>query len=101
MISSAAGRKARCSYGGDSCSARLAWRCIESRPGSRIRFAHTGPWHITQPNAPLRPRRAEAEWLVQRVKEEIQRSESIAPPSLIEDYRRSLARYEELLRQAR
>ena len=79
----------------------VAWRCFETRPGGRVRFAHTAPWYVEQPSTPLRPRRAEAEWLVQRVQEEIQRSERIAPSSLLQDYRKSLAHYQELLRTAR
>lgn len=73
----------------------VAWRCFEQRPQGRFRFAHTAPWYFQVPDQPLRPRREEAEWLVQRVKEEIQRSEKVAPASLIEDYRRALQFYEQ------
>ena len=79
----------------------LAWRCFEKRPNDRFRFAHTGPWHFDISGKPLRPRRAEAEWLVARVKEEIARSTGIAPATLINDYRRALEIYEQLARTAR
>jgi hypothetical protein len=79
----------------------LAWRCFEKRPGGRFRFAHTAPWYFEVPGQALRPRRAEAEWLVTRVKEEIARSRGIAPESLIEDYQRSLEIYEQLAKTAR
>src|SRR5262249_23149922 len=74
----------------------LAWRCCEKRPGDRLRFAHTAPWHFEVPGKPLHPRREEAEWLVSRVKEEIARSEGVAPENLIEDYRRALTIYERI-----
>ena len=78
----------------------LAWRCFEKRPGDRFRFAHTAPWHFTVPGRPLRPRRAEANWLVARVKEEIARSQGIAPDNLIRDYQRALEIYEQIARTA-
>jgi hypothetical protein len=81
-------------------SSWLAWRCFEKRPGNRFRFAHTAPWHFPIAGKPLRPRRAEAEWLIAAVKEEIARSQNIAPDTLISDYRRALEVYEQLARNA-
>jgi peptidoglycan/xylan/chitin deacetylase (PgdA/CDA1 family) len=78
----------------------LAWRCFEKRPGGRIRFAHTAPWHFEVAGKPLRPRRKEAEWLVQRVQEEIQRSRGIAPAELIEEYQRAQTIYEQIAKTA-
>jgi hypothetical protein len=81
-------------------SSWLVWRCFEKRPGNRLRFAHTAPWHFEIPGKPLRPRRAETEWLVANVKAEIARSQGIAPESLMNDYRRALEIYEQLARTA-
>ena len=81
-------------------SSWLAWRCFEKRPGNRFRFAHTAPWSFEIPAKPLRPRRAETDWLVANVKAEIARSQGIAPESLIDDYRRALEIYEQLARTA-
>jgi hypothetical protein len=81
-------------------SSWLAWRCFEARPGNRFRFAHTAPWHFVVAGQPLRPRRAETDWLVAKVKAEIIRSQGIAPESLINDYRRALEIYEQLARAA-
>jgi len=78
----------------------LAWRCFEKRSGDRFRFAHTAPWHFEVPGQPLRPRRVETEWFVARVKEEIARSRGIAPPSLIDDYRRALEIFEQIAKTA-
>lgn len=82
-------------------SSWVAWRCFEKRPGDRFRFAHTAPWHFDITGRPLRPRRDEAEWLVTRVKEEIARSQGIAPESLINDYQRALLIYEQIAKTAR
>ncbi len=78
----------------------LAWRCFEKRAEGRFRFAHTAPWHFEVPGKPLRPRNAEAQWLVQRVKEEIQRSRGIAPSELIEAYGRAQKIYEQIAQTA-
>jgi hypothetical protein len=78
----------------------LAWRCFEKRPGERVRFAHTAPWHFEVSGKPLRPRRAEVEWLEARVKEEIARSQRIAPEGLMDEYRRALAIYEQKAKMA-
>jgi len=78
----------------------LAWRCFEKRPGNRFRFAHTAPWYFEVPGKPLRLRQMEADWLVARVKEEIARSQGIAPESLINDYQRALDIYEQLAKTA-
>ncbi|MFQ5810056.1 MAG: hypothetical protein ACE5JM_10600, partial [Armatimonadota bacterium] len=79
----------------------LALRCFEDDPDDRVRFAHTAPFHIEAPGAPLRPRRAEAEYLVARVQREIDRSEGVLPPEALAEYRQALAYYQELLPTAR
>jgi len=79
----------------------LAWRCFESRPNGRFRFAHTGPWHFEVPGQLLRPRKVETDWLAARVREEIARSQSVAPQSLIDDYQQALKIYEKLGETAR
>jgi hypothetical protein len=79
----------------------LAWRCFESRPNGRFRFAHTGPWYFDVPGQPLRPRKVETDWLAARVREEIARSQSIAPQSLVDDYQQALKIYEQLGETAR
>ena len=77
-------------------SSWVAWRCFEKRTGDRFRFAHTAPWHFEVSGKPLHPRRDETEWLVARVREEITRSQGVAPENLIEDYRRALTIYEQI-----
>ncbi len=79
----------------------VAVRCFEERPGGRVRFAHTGPSYIEVAGRPLRPRREEVEFLVRRVKDQIARSEPLLPPAALDEYRRALAIYERLARDAR
>lgn len=78
----------------------IAWRCFEKRDHNRFRFAHTAPWYFEIPGKPLRPRREQTDWLVSRVREEIKRSEKVAPESLLSDYRESLRIYEAIAKTA-
>ncbi len=77
-------------------SSWVSWRCFEKRPGGRFRFAHTAPWHFEIAGEPLRPRWDEINWLTTRVREEIARSQGIAPPELIQEYEEALKKYEEI-----
>lgn len=79
----------------------IALRCFEARSGGRIRFAHTAPWRIEVEGQPLRPRRQEVDWLIQRVKEEIERSRRVLPAEALQEYDQALRIYEELGRTAR
>jgi peptidoglycan/xylan/chitin deacetylase (PgdA/CDA1 family) len=79
----------------------VAVRCWEERENGRFRFAHSAPWFVEVKDKPLRPRRDEAEFLVQRVEEEIARSGPLLPPAALEEYQRALRFYQELGRTAR
>ncbi len=76
-------------------------RCWENRPGGRQRFAHTAPWHFEVANKPPRPRRAEIEWLVQRVESDIKRNEGVLPAAALDEFRESLKIYQEIAKRAR
>jgi len=78
----------------------LAVRCWEGRPGGRMRFAHTAPVWFDAPGAPLRPRHRDVEWLLQRTRDEIARSEALLPPEALAEYREALTAYESLARDA-
>jgi len=82
-------------------SSWIAARCWEPRAGGRIRFAHTAPWFFDVPGAPLRPRRDEIDFLIRRVREQIERSSGVLPAEAMAEYRKALAIYEEIARQAR
>jgi hypothetical protein len=82
-------------------SSWLAVRCYEERPDGRLRFAHTAPWHVEVDGKPLRPRRAEVDYLVKRVEEQLKRSAGVLPEAALAEYRVGLRTYQELLRAAR
>ncbi|MCZ7636301.1 MAG: CehA/McbA family metallohydrolase [Verrucomicrobia bacterium] len=81
-------------------SAWVAVRCWEPREQGRVRFAHTAPWFFDVAGAPVRPRRTEVEFLVQRVRDEIERSAGVLPAEALAEYRQALIAYEGLLRRA-
>jgi hypothetical protein len=82
-------------------SSWIAVRCFEDRPDRRVRFAHAGPVHITMPGKPLRPRKAEVDWLGQRVEEQLTRSAALLPAAAVAEYREALRVYQEIARNAR
>lgn len=82
-------------------SSWLLVRCFEARPDKRVRFAHTGPVHITVPGLPLRPHKEEIAFLIQRVKDEIARSEGVLPPIVLTEYRQALQTYETIAQSAK
>ena len=82
-------------------SSWIAARCWEDRPGGRVRFAHTGPVYFDRAAEPIRPRREEADFLVERVKSEIARSGSLLPPEVVAEYKKSLSAYEAVAKLAR
>ena len=79
----------------------VALRCWEKRSNGRERFAHSAPRWFDVPGMPLRPRRAEAEFLVRRVREQIERSTGTLPTEAIAEYQKALVIYEALLRDAK
>jgi hypothetical protein len=82
-------------------SSWLAVRCFENHPDERVRFAHSGPFHLEVAGKPLRPRRAEIEFLVKRVEEQIARSAGLLPQPALEEYHEALRVYQELAKEAR
>lgn len=79
----------------------LIVRCYEDRADKRVRFAHTSPFHVDVPGKPVRPRRAEIDFLIKRVTDEIGRSAMILPPAAIEEYREALGIYQEIAKRAK
>ncbi len=76
----------------------IAVRCWEEHEGVRVRFAHSAPTWIEMGDLPVRPRRREAEWLVERTRGEIARSGSRLPAQALAEYEQALRFYEEKLR---
>jgi hypothetical protein len=82
-------------------SSWVAVRAIERRPGGRIRFAHSSPVFIEIKGKPLRPRKEEVDFLIQRVSSQIVRSKGVLPPEAIEEYDKALEIYRQIARRAR
>ena len=82
-------------------SSWIAVRCFESRPDGRIRFAHTGPFHVEVEGKPLRPRKAEIGFLIQRMREQIERNEGVLPKEALDEYHRALKIYQKIAKSAR
>jgi hypothetical protein len=79
----------------------VAVRCFEDRSDGRARFAHSGPFHVDVAARPLRPRRAEVEYLAHRVQVQIDWSTDILPRPALDEYREALGIYRKLLETAR
>ena len=72
----------------------VAVRAFESNGGRRNRFAHSSPVFIDVPGRPLRPRREEIAYLIQRVQEEIARNEKVLSTAALDEYRQALKVYQ-------
>jgi hypothetical protein len=84
-----------------SNSSWIAVRCFERRPDGRIRFAHTGPFHVEVEGKPLRPRKVEIGFLIQRMREQIEQNEGVLPKEALDEYRKALNIYQKIARLAR
>lgn len=82
-------------------SSWIAVRCWEARAGGRVRYAHTAPWHVHVEGMPLRPRRAETDFLIRRVTSQIERSRSVLPAAALAEYEQALRVYEKIAATAR
>jgi len=81
-------------------SSWVAVRCFEDHK-DRVRFAHSSPVHMDVSGKPLRPRKAEVEYLLSRVEEQIKRSKPALPAETLKEYEQALDAYKAIARQAR
>lgn len=79
----------------------VAVRCFERHPQGRVRFAHTNPAFIDVADRPLRPRKAEIAYLVQRMEEEIESNAGILSDEALDEYRQALSVYQEIAQTAK
>ena len=82
-------------------SSWVAVRCFEERPDHRVRWAHSAPIYVDVPGKPLRPRRAEVEFLVQRMEQEVARNQGVLTPEAMAEYQEALEFYKGKLKEAR
>lgn len=74
----------------------FALRCYEELPDGRLRFAHTAPWWVEIEGKPLRPRREQADWFVQRTEEEIARNTGVLPAEALAEFHEALAAWKKI-----
>ena len=79
-----------------SRSGWFALRFWEDRPGGRVRYAHTAPWYVQVDNQPVRLRAEEKDYLVGRMRDEIQRSRGVVSEAGLREYEKALAYYRKL-----
>jgi hypothetical protein len=74
----------------------IAVRCFEQWTTGRFRYAHSSPVHIDVPGKPLRSRKAEIEYLIRRVEEQIARCRGVLPPEAMAEDEEALKVYQEI-----
>ncbi|NND99953.1 MAG: CehA/McbA family metallohydrolase [Pirellulaceae bacterium] len=72
------------------------WEDREEDGEGRIRFAHSAPWYIEVGGESVKPRREEKQYLIGRMKDEIQRSRGVVSAAGMDEYLRALNFYEQL-----
>ena len=82
-------------------SSWIAIRCFERRTDGHFRFAHTSPFHVKVEGKPLQARKAEANFLVRRVQEQIDRNEGVLPEDALNEYHQALEIYEKIAQSAK
>ena len=74
----------------------VAVRTFVEMPDGRTRFAHTAPWWVEIEGQPLRPRREQADWFVQRTEEEIARNTGVLPAAALAEFHEALAAWKKI-----
>lgn len=82
-------------------SSWIVVRCFEEHANKRLRFAHSSPVHVDVPDSPLRPRRQQVAFLIQRIEDQLARSTDVLPEAALAEYRKALKIYQKICRTAR
>jgi len=64
-------------------------------------FAHTAPWWVEIEGKPLRPKREQADWFVQRTEEEIARNTPVLTKEQLAEFHEALAAWKKIQATAR
>ncbi len=78
----------------------VALRCFAVTDG-HVRFAHTAPWWVEIEGKPLRPRREQADWFVQRTEEEIARNTGVLSAEQLAEFHEALAAWKKIQANAK
>ena len=79
----------------------VALRCFETLPNGRTRFAHSAPAFVDFADSPVRPRRDQIRYLIQRCEEELARNKEVLSEAELAEYREALEFYRGKLETAR
>jgi hypothetical protein len=82
-------------------SSWVAVRAFEKLEDGRERFAHSAPFYLDVTGKPLRPRKFEVDYLIQRVEAQIARSSDVLPAPALDEYRAALKAYRAIAETAR
>jgi len=82
-------------------SSWIVVRCFEERANKRLRFAHSSPVHFDVADSPLRPRRRQVDFLIQRIEDQLARSAEVLPEAAMAEYRKALKIYQKIRQTAR
>ena len=75
----------------------IAVRAFEYVADKRVRFAHSSPVFVDVEGRPLRPRKAEIEYLIKRVQDQIARNVSVLTKESLDEYQDALRSYQSIL----
>ena len=78
---------------------RSGWFAIrfwESQPDGQVRFAHTAPWYVEVAKQPVYVAPEQKQYLIDRVRQEITRSNGTVSPEAMQEYQKALQFYEDL-----
>jgi hypothetical protein len=76
-------------------------RCYETLPDGRERFAHSSPLFIDVSGKPIRPRKAEVEYLIDRVERDMERNVGVLSRDALAEYRKALDIYQKIAQRAK
>ncbi len=79
----------------------VALRVWEPREDGRLRFAHTAPSWFDDASQPLRPRRVEVDWLVERMQQQVESNRGVLPPEAVAEFQQALEFYQRMRVEAR
>lgn len=79
----------------------IAVRAFATQEEGRPRFAHSAPVHVSVADEPLTPKRLEVEYLLKRIRDEIQRHEGVLSEEAVNEFGEAEAFYSSLLPSAR
>jgi hypothetical protein len=78
---------------------RSGWCAVrfwESQPDGQVRFAHTAPWYVEVGEEPVYIESHEKQYLIDRIRQEITRSNGIVSPEAMKEYQTALEFYQTL-----